>query len=110
VALFRGIDDPDPSRTDPLTQAGTAHEELRRTARSGWLGTGTLACGRCDAPVVLAGGPVAPTDALSCPFCDHRAPVRDFLSLAAPPRPARVDVRVVPRHPPRPLRAAQPLT
>jgi hypothetical protein len=29
-----------------------------------------------------------------CPFCEHRAPVRDFLSLATPTRPARVVVRI----------------
>jgi hypothetical protein len=35
------------------------------------------------------------TDPLTCPFCGHGATVRDFLSLAAPTRPARVEVRVV---------------
>jgi hypothetical protein len=34
------------------------------------------------------------TDPLICPFCGHRATVRDFLSLAVPTRPARVEVRV----------------
>src|SRR3954465_12816786 len=68
----------------------------RRTAAATRLGGGTLACPRCDAPVALA-GPVAPADALRCPFCAHAAPVRDFLSLAAPSRPARVEVRVVSR-------------
>ena len=32
---------------------------------------------------------------LGCPYCDHTAAVRDFLSLASPTRPARVAVRVV---------------
>jgi len=89
------MDDSDPLRSEPITRAGAAHEKQRRTARSGRLGTGTLACGRCDAPVALAGGPVSPTDPLSCPFCSHRGPVREFLSLATPSRPARVEVRVV---------------
>jgi hypothetical protein len=71
-------------------------EEERRVARSTHLAAGTLACPRCDAPVALA-GPVAPAAALRCPFCLHAGAVRDFLSLAAPPRPARVVVRVVAR-------------
>jgi hypothetical protein len=29
--------------------------------------------------------------------CDHAAPVRDFLSLGEPTRPARVQVRIVAR-------------
>jgi hypothetical protein len=74
--------------------AGT-HEEERRVTRSRRLGSGTLACGRCDAPVALAAGPVSPSDSLSCPFCLHNAPVHEFLSLAVPTRPTRVEVRVV---------------
>ncbi len=73
------------------------HEKARRPRRSERLGTGTLACGRCDAPVSPAAGPLSPADQLSCPYCDHRAPLRDFLSLAAPPRPTRVEVRLVRR-------------
>jgi hypothetical protein len=38
---------------------------------------------------------VSPADSLGCPFCDHRAAVRDFLSLSPSPRPARVEVRVI---------------
>lgn len=69
------------------------HEE-RRATRSGILGAGTLACCRCDAPVVLSAASMHPSDPLSCPYCRHSATVRDFLSLAAPTRPARVQVRV----------------
>ncbi|MEA2421092.1 MAG: hypothetical protein QOF55_191, partial [Thermoleophilaceae bacterium] len=58
---------------------------------------GTLACPSCDAPVALGDTRVAPPDPLACPFCDHHAPARDFLSLAAPVRPARVVVRVTMR-------------
>jgi hypothetical protein len=94
VAIFRGIDDSDSLRWEPVTRAATAHEEERRSTRSGRLGSGTLACARCDAPVALS-GTASPTDILSCPFCRHRAPLRDFLSLAPPSRPARVEVRVV---------------
>jgi hypothetical protein len=88
------MDDPDSLRWEPVTRAAAAHEEERRSTRAGRLGTGTLACSRCDAPVALA-GTAAPTDTLSCPFCSHRAPLREFLSLARPSRPARVEVRVV---------------
>lgn len=88
----------------PEADAGVpgAREEARRRARAGHLGTGTLACDRCDAPVALGPGAVALTAAVSCPFCSHSATVRDFLSLGGPPRPARVAVRVLP---PRLLRA-----
>jgi hypothetical protein len=55
---------------------------------------GTLACRHCDAPIAVGAQPLRLTDRLSCPFCDHRGPVRDFLSLAAPTRPARVVVRL----------------
>ena len=71
-------------------------EEIRRSTRHALLAQGTLACPACDAPVALA-GPQAPTAPLSCPYCAHAAPLRDFLSLSAPQRPARVDVRVVVR-------------
>jgi hypothetical protein len=68
------------------------HKE-RRLGDATRIAGGTLACPRCDAPVALA-GPVAPADALTCPYCARTGPVRDFLSLAAPSRPARVEVRV----------------
>jgi hypothetical protein len=38
---------------------------------------------------------MSPADALACPFCAHGGAVRDFLSLSAPQRPARVEVRVL---------------
>jgi hypothetical protein len=87
VPLFRGIDDSDPVRSDAISRP-----ELR-IARSQTVATGTLACPRCDAPVALA-GPASPADSIGCPFCSHGAPVREFLSLAPPPRPARVEVTV----------------
>jgi DNA-directed RNA polymerase subunit RPC12/RpoP len=98
--LHRGIDGSDPVRPEPITRLlGT--EEERRDARSLLLATGTLACPRCDAPVA-PDGPMAPPEPLDCPYCGHRGAVREFLSLEAPSRPARVDVRVVRRFRPTP--------
>jgi hypothetical protein len=94
VSFQRGIDGSDPVGFEPVGAGIRVHDERRtRTSR---LGVGTLACPHCDAPVALA-GPVAPAAALDCPFCGHLGAVRDFLSLAAPVRPARVVVRVVER-------------
>jgi hypothetical protein len=90
VAFHRSSRDDGPVRPDPV-----GHLEERRSLATGHLATGTLACPRCDAPVSPAGGPLSPADPLACPFCGHGAPVRDFLSLAVPSRPARVEVRVV---------------
>jgi hypothetical protein len=74
--------------------AEAAHEEKRRAIGSTRLGTGTLACGRCDAPIAIGGGSLSMADELTCPYCDNCGPVRDFLSLASPTRPARVVVAV----------------
>jgi hypothetical protein len=68
-----------------------------RRVRSGHLASGTLACPLCDAPVALAYGFANPAEPLGCPYCDHTAAVRDFLSLGEPSRPARVTVRVIAR-------------
>ena len=82
------------SSTGPLqARVAVGHEEKRRSIRSTRLGTGTLACGRCDAPIAIGPGSVPIAAELICPYCDHRGPARDFLSLAAP-TPARVTVRV----------------
>jgi hypothetical protein len=85
------------SRTDPNeARPGAArigHHEERRAARPWHLGTGSLACPDCDAPVLLA-GVSGPSDSMMCPVCDHAAAVRDFLSLAQPPRAPRVSVLV----------------
>ena len=94
MSFLRGIGDRHPIRADLAGRAAGGHKEERRAARSGRLGAGTLACRRCDAPVALA-GPLTPADRLICPFCLHRGPVREFLSLGTPTRPARVEVRVV---------------
>lgn len=92
----RGIGDPDPVGGERLARQGPVREE-RRVAGSGLLAVGTLACPRCDAPVAPPARSLAPAEALECPFCAHAAAVRDFLSLAAPSRPARVAVRVAAR-------------
>jgi hypothetical protein len=95
VSFQRGIDGGEPVRPDPVGGTAETHD-YRRRVNTGHLGTGTLACPRCDAPVAPA-APLAPADPLRCPYCRHGGPVRDFLSLAAPTRPARVAVRVVQR-------------
>ena len=71
-----------------------SHTE-RRIGDASHLGVGTLACPSCDAPVAPADGPMSPADPLGCPYCGRDGAVRDFLSLTAPTRPARVVVRVV---------------
>ena len=83
---------------DPLRDRAAAPlREERLDARSGLLTVGTLACPECDAPVALGDRALSPAHALACPYCLHAAPLRDFLSLAAPARPARVEVRIVAR-------------
>lgn len=95
MSLNRGIDGQDPLRAEPVTRLDGTFEERR--SHGVWeLATGSLACPRCDAPVSPP-GPVSPADPLACPYCDHAAPTRDFLSLGEPTRPARVVVRVIER-------------
>lgn len=68
--------------------------EERRRAASDVLCAGTLACRGCDAPIAVGAEPLSLTDRLTCPFCQNQGPVRDFLNLSAPTRPAHVVVRV----------------
>jgi hypothetical protein len=90
-----------------LTSAGVAlldrpePAEHRHSERSARLGTGTLACPGCDAPVALTAGPHSPVEPLRCPYCARGGPLREFLSLRAPTRPARVAVHVRLRAPAR---------
>jgi hypothetical protein len=70
------------------------HPEKRPQAHSLHLATGSLACPDCDAPVMLASARATPADGMQCPFCDCAGPLRDFLSLAQPPRAPRVRVLV----------------
>ena len=96
LALHGGIDGSDPVRSDPVGRPA-ARPEQRRVAVSSRLALGTLACPDCDAPVAPPLHALSPADPLGCGYCDHFATVRDFLSLAAPARPTRVEVRVVRR-------------
>ena len=72
---------------------GFQHEEIRPRP-SNLLAHGTFACPRCDAPVAPGDYPLAIRDLVACPYCRHVGVVRDFLSLAAPTRPARVEIRL----------------
>jgi hypothetical protein len=94
VALHRSIDGSEPVRPD--SEGRVVHEE-RRIASQGIVAIGTLACPSCDAPIALGESRVSPREPLRCPFCDHGAPARDFLSLAQPTRPTRVLVRITSR-------------
>ena len=94
MSFHRHVEGPDPARADQIVRPAHRPRVWR-------LGTGTLACPRCDAPVAPAAGGVSPADPLACPFCHHGGAVRDFLSLASPSRPARVALHVVPRPAPR---------
>jgi hypothetical protein len=89
MSLFRRADD-NHERVGGLSGPQQEH----KVARSSRLAFGTLACPACDAPVSPAPGASSPTTPLACPFCHHAGPLREFLSLAAPTRPARVEVRV----------------
>jgi hypothetical protein len=96
MSIHGGIGGSEPLDPEPVGQVAGIEEE-RKVTRSWRLASGTLACPRCDAPVFPAAGPLSPAEPLRCPFCEHRGAVRDFLSLEAPTRPARVEVRVVDR-------------
>ncbi len=95
MGIERDLSGAEPVRPEGLGRLDGTHE-LRRSLTAWHLASGTLACPACDAPVAPL-GTMAPADALACPVCLHAAAVRDFLSLAQPNRPARVDVRVVHR-------------
>jgi hypothetical protein len=72
---------------------GIGHEEIR-PGHSGVIAVGTLACPGCDAPVSPGDRALRVTDAVECPYCGNFGRVRDFLSLAVPTRPARVEIRL----------------
>jgi hypothetical protein len=93
VTFQRGIDGAEPLRPQPIGRFGGRHEK-RPVANSWRLAVGTLACPGCDAPLAPPQSPLSPADPLGCGFCRHSARVRDFLSLAAPARPTRVEVHV----------------
>src|SRR5215213_4605807 len=88
VGIFDRHDGQRDDRFEAVERVG-GPREIRPSTRTGLLATGTLACPACDAPV-SPGGTIAPSEPFACPLCDHAGSVRDFLSLAAPSRPARV--------------------
>jgi hypothetical protein len=94
VSFVRGIGDSGHNTTGAAARFIRPSVHLRRDTRSATLCEGTLACARCDAPVAAGDQGLSVTSELVCPFCAHRGPVRDFLSLARPARPARVVVRL----------------
>ena len=95
MALHHPFDGAEPIRPEKVGRVDGTQEE-RRVWRTWHLASGTLACPACDAPVApVVGELLAPADPLACPYCTHGGAVRDFLSLAAPTRPAHVSVRVV---------------
>jgi hypothetical protein len=85
-------------RRDPLDAVPRQVELRPERRRAGVIVDGTLACPKCDAPVAPDGA-MALTAPLWCPLCGTAGPVRDFLSLEPPTRPARVVVRVSGRRP-----------
>jgi DNA-directed RNA polymerase subunit RPC12/RpoP len=94
MSFLRGIDGSAHNTAGAPTRWIRPGEHRRRDTRSARLCDATLACARCDAPIAAGSEGLSLTQLLVCPFCAHRAPVRDFLSLAAPTRPARVVVRI----------------
>ena len=72
-----------PVRGDDEQPAGL-HEE-RRALRTNRVALCSLSCPSCDAPVAPAQS-ASPADELRCPFCDHAALLRDFLSLTRRPQ------------------------
>lgn len=98
MGIIRGIDGADPIRPERTERVGDLRPE-RRVGRAWHLGTGTIACPACDAPVVLPRTPMGPREPLFCPLCDHAATVRDFLTVGEPTRPTRVELRAVYRPP-----------
>ena len=80
--------------SQPGSRAEQVSQRKLRADRNGAIAAGTIACARCDAPVAIGPNEVAVTAALTCPFCAQHGPVREFLSLAVPTRPTRVQVRL----------------
>jgi hypothetical protein len=94
VSFLRGIDGSAHNTAGTPARWVRPGDPRRRDARSVQMCEATLACARCDAPIAAGAGGLSLTEPLVCPFCAHRGPVRDFLSLARPTRPARVVVRI----------------
>ena len=80
--------------SDPRERSDRELVQERRATRSDRLCEATIACRRCDAPVAIGPDPLGIAATLTCPFCGHAAPVRDFLSLTSPTRSTHVVLRV----------------
>ena len=91
MAFQRGSDG-----ADPVRGAGGPHHVEERIRHTTLVATGTFACPHCDAPIPPH-LPVRPVELVVCPYCLRSGRARDFLSLDAPSRPARVEVRIVQR-------------
>lgn len=80
-----------PHRDERAEEPAGLFEE-RRATRPTRVASCSLTCPRCDAPIALAGtGSLA--DALWCPFCDHGAALRDFVSLSRRPQTHAITTR-----------------
>ena len=93
MAFQRGIDGSEPTRSDRVSSTRVFRDQ-RRSARSTHMASATLACPGCDAPVALPAPTMTPGQPLACGFCGRTGLLRDFLSLAVPTRPMRVEVHV----------------
>jgi hypothetical protein len=94
VSFLRGVDGSAHNTAGAPARWVRPGEHRRHDERTARLCDATLACARCDAPIAPGPQGLSLTQPLVCPFCDHRGAVRDFLSLAAPTRPAHVVVRI----------------
>jgi hypothetical protein len=94
MTVFREIRHLSGRSLDPLQSQLPGRIEKRRGVASGVLATATLACHSCDAPIAPGPQPLRLGDRMWCPVCRASGPVRDFVSLAVPTRPARVVIRV----------------
>jgi hypothetical protein len=94
VSFLRGIDGSAHNTAGAPARWIRPSDHRHRDERSARLCDATLACARCDAPIAPGPQGLSLTEPLVCPFCDHRGPVRDFLSLAMPTRPAHVVLRI----------------
>ena len=82
VSLQRGVDGAEtPSGTSP-SRGSTARTSCAAPSCAWHLGTGTLACPRCDAPVALGAAAAPPPTRSPARSARTAARVRDFLSLA----------------------------
>lgn len=83
--------DPQRGRSEERRERLPGGEHERRASPHWRVASGVLACPACDLPLSPAGSS-AITDRIDCPYCEHSAPVRDFLTLGAAPEAGRIDV------------------